>query len=104
MGPADQNLGKEAGKVCRWRHSRAPWIGSLVGYERATPAVLTFLWDTKVGEFVSLTALGGGARVEEEAKPALEEGEEGGPAPLRMYLSFVLLFISFLLFLLFLFF
>ena len=81
VGPADQNLGKEAGKVCGWRHSRAPWIGSLVGYERATPAVLTFLWDTKVGEFVSLAALGGGAGVEEEAEQALEEGEEGRLAP-----------------------
>ena len=69
------------GKVCGWRHPRAPRISSPFGDERATPAVLTFLRDTKVGEFVSLAALGGGAGVEEEAEQALVEGEEGRLAP-----------------------
>ena len=51
-----------------------------------TPAVLAFLRETKVGEFVTLAALGGEREVEEE--PA-DEGEEWGPGLLRRYLSFV---------------
>ena len=58
---------------------RAPRIVALFGDERAKPAVLTFLWDTRAGEFVSLAALGGTKR----GDPA-EEEEEEGPPPLRM--------------------
>ena len=53
-------------------------IGSLFGDRRATPVVLTFQPETKVGSFVSLGALGGGRGVEQfnksrEACGKLEE-------------------------------
>ena len=57
-----------------------PRIRTLFGEERATPAVLDFLRDTKVGKFVSLAALGGDARAE-EAEPAWEESERLIPCP-----------------------
>lgn len=43
--------------------------------DEATPAVLAFLRETKVGEVVLPAALGGGRGVEEE--PVEAEGEEG---------------------------
>lgn len=48
-----------------------------------TPPVLAFLRDTRVGEFISLAALGGGREVE-EADPVEEEGEELRPPPWRL--------------------
>ena len=59
----------------------------LFGDERA---VLTFLRDTIVGEFVSLAALGGERGIED---PVEEEGEEGGQPPHRLYISFVISFV-----------
>ena len=54
--------------------------------------VLTFLRDTRVGEFVSLEALGGGCGLE-EAEPVAAE-EDG--FPLRTLFSFVLSVVLFL--------
>ena len=44
--------------------------------DRATPAVLTFLRETKVGKMINLTP-----PEEEEREEREEEGEEGGPDP-----------------------
>ena len=50
---------RDVGKACGWKHPRAPRIGMLFVDERATLGVLTFLRDTKAGDFVALEALGG---------------------------------------------
>ena len=65
-------LYKSVGKACGWKHPRAPAVRALFQGERASPAALTFLWGTKVGEMVLLAALGGrrgmGDQAEVEAK------------------------------------
>ena len=80
MGGAAQEDVERGGEGLWVRHPTAPRIGKHFGDERATLAVLAFLRDTKVGEFVSLAALGGGAGGE-EGEPAGEEGEEEGSPP-----------------------
>ena len=62
---------------------KAPRIKTLFEKEEATPARLTFLWETEVGEMVSLAALGGRRGAEED--PVGAEGEEGGRPQIRMY-------------------
>ena len=47
----------------------------LFGDERVTPAVLTFLRETKVGDFAALAALEGERMVDVEPR---EEGKERG--------------------------
>ena len=85
--PQARTLWRSVGKACGWEHSRAPRVGTLLGDERATSAVLTSFRDTKVGEFISLGVLGGGRGVETD--PVGLEGEEGSPLPpVRMLFSF----------------
>ena len=78
-GAAQNDARREVGKACGWRHPRAPRIEKLFGDERATPAVLAFLRDTKVGKFVSLAALG---REQMEGRQIQRrKRERRGPAP-----------------------
>ena len=79
-------------KDCEWESSRAPSARLLFRDERATPALLDFLEDTRVGRMPGLALMG---KVGEESDleeivlwPAEEEGsgsgsggEEGGPGP-----------------------
>ena len=46
--------------------------------------VLTFLWESKVGQIVVLTVLGGGRMGD-----LVLEGKEEGRPPVRLYLSFI---------------
>ena len=78
------------GKACEWKHPRAPTVRLLFRDERATPAVLQFLRDTKVGRVVTLPPRkeeGEWEGLEEtELWPEAEKGqgrwsEEGGPGP-----------------------
>ena len=69
----------------------APAVRTLFQDEGATPASLR---ETKVGEMVSLAALGGGRGMEDLA---VVEGEDGGPPPLDA-VSFLLSLFVFLLF------
>ena len=75
-----------AGRACGWKYPRAPRISLLFGDERATPAVLTFLRDTKV---VPLEALGGGRGVGGGGGPSGGGGRGGGRPPLFLRLSLV---------------
>ena len=52
-----KKLWRSVGKVCEWKHPRAPSVRLLFQDERATPAVLTFLRETKVGRVVILAPL-----------------------------------------------
>ena len=69
-------------KLCDWQGPRAPDMRLLFNDVRATPAVLSFLRDTKVGKMISLEPQeergeeGSGEDGEDG-----EEGEEGGPGP-----------------------
>ena len=65
-----QELWKEVGKRCGWKHLKTPRIALLFNDERATKAVLSFLRRTKVRQMVTIGPRGG----EDE-----EEGEEEGP-------------------------
>ena len=92
-------LWKEVGKACQWKHPRAPTVRLLFQDERATPAVLSFLRDTKVGRITS-REVPAGVEWEEldegiELWPAEdvgrdEEGGEGGPGPPWAKVSFPL--------------
>ena len=53
-----------------------PAVRAMFGDQRATPAVLTFLGDTRVGRMVSLAPRGEIGWEEDSS-----EGEEGGPGP-----------------------
>ena len=55
-----KELWKSIGKACEWKHPRAPTAGPLFRDERATPAVLQLLRDTKVGSMVALASRGEG--------------------------------------------
>lgn len=46
---------KSVWKACGWEHPRAPPDRMVFQADRATPAVLTFLWETKVGRMIRLT-------------------------------------------------
>ena len=48
---------KSIGKACEREHPRAPSVRLLFQVDRATPAVLTFLVEAKVGKMVSLASL-----------------------------------------------
>ena len=47
--PQIQELWKDVGKRCGWKHPRAPRMALLFNDERATKAVLSFLRETKAG-------------------------------------------------------
>ena len=83
----------------------APLVRRLFGDERAAPAILEFLENTRVGKMPGRVLLAGGPDLEEEdlERRSLqvlgEEGEQGRVRarkrmdrahPLRMYLSYVL--------------
>ena len=76
-------------KDCGWETRRAPSVRLLFGDERATPALLEFLGDTRVGQMPGL-ALFGAERVEErldevelwpQAGGDRKPGEDDGPGP-----------------------
>ena len=70
-------MSKSAGKPCGWKHPRAPSFRVLFQHDRATPAVLTLLRETKFGRMTSLHP----GEEEREGGIAEEEGVEGGPGP-----------------------
>ena len=84
-----RKLWKKVGKACGWENPRAPSARLLSQGERATPVVLEFLRETKVGKIVTL------AQMEEVDEKELEEiefrpldgeggwreGDEGRPGP-----------------------
>ena len=57
-----------------WKRPRAPSLRSMFDDVRVTPAVLTFLRDTRVGRIISLAP----REDEEEGEEEDSEGEEGG--------------------------
>lgn len=65
-----KELWKSVGKACEWKHPRAPAVRLLFRDERATPAVLQFLQDTKVGRMATRSP-----REEEGEWEGLEEAE-----------------------------
>ena len=84
------------GKAYRWKHPRAPSIRALFWEEKATAAVLHSPWETQVGHFVLIAALGGGRGVEHlaEEEGGREAGRGGGRTDKEYslflgYLSFV---------------
>ena len=56
-----------------------PSVRAMFGDQRAIPAVLTFLRDTRVGRMFSLAPRG--ENWWEEDEDSESEGEEGGPGP-----------------------
>ena len=87
--PEIKKLWKEVGKACEWKHPR-PTVRLLFNDDRATPAVLDFLRDTRVGRVFTPAALEEGeedGQEEIELRPWEgefswnENGEEGGPGP-----------------------
>ena len=76
-GPQIQELWKDVGKRCGWRHPKAPRMALLFDDDRATKAVLSFLRVTKVGQMVTIPP----RDREEEREEDEVEGEEGGPGP-----------------------
>ena len=97
LGPPDKEALERCHEGLRVEIPRDTWVSALFGDERATPAVPAFLQDTKLGEFVSLAALGGGTGVE-GAEPAAERERRWGQAARRMYISFVFSWCTFFLF------
>ena len=75
--PQIQELWKEVGKRCGWKHPRAPRMALLFKDERATKAVLSFLRKTRDGQMITIPPRDG----ETEREEAEVEGEEGGPGP-----------------------
>ena len=72
---------KRVERDCEWGGLRAPSVCLLFGYVRATPAVLEFLEDTRVGRMPGRVLLAGGldASGEDlEVMWALEEEEGSG--------------------------
>ena len=93
MGPRDQGLWQRVEADCEWLGPRAPTVRALFGNPRATPALLEFLDNTRVGRMPSQIQLrGGGERNEEDLEvveleaPEEDDGmeeseEEDGPGP-----------------------
>ena len=67
---------KRIGRLCEKRGPVTTSVRAMFGDQRATPAVLTFLRDTRVGRMVSGTPRG-----EEWGEEEDSEGEEAGPDP-----------------------
>lgn len=79
-------LWKRVERLCEWGRPRAPAVRLLFDDVRATPAVLSFLRDTRVGKMVSLGPLcrdsrGSPGRVLWEDAVSEEEVEEDGQDP-----------------------
>lgn len=64
-----------AERLCEWKRPRAPSVRAMFDDVRATPAVLTFLRDTRVGRMISMAPREGEGGEEDS------EGQEGGPGP-----------------------
>ena len=74
--PQSRAMWKSVGKACRWKHPPAPPVRMLFQDDRAAPAVLSFLRETRVGKMAKM------AHPEEEVgEEREEEGEEGSPGP-----------------------
>ena len=71
---------KRIGRLCEKRGPVTPSVRAMFGDQRATPEVLTFLRDTRVGKMISLAPRGENLWEEEEGSSE-SEGEEGGPGP-----------------------
>ena len=92
-GPEIKRLWKRAEGNCEWGGPRAPSVRLLFRDARATPALLEFLEDTRVGRMPGRILLAGGPDLDEEEMegvelwaPEEEEGsdiseEEDGPGP-----------------------
>ena len=77
---------EESWKACERKHPRAPSIKTLFQGDRAAPAVLTFLRETKVGRMITLAppdSEEGGRRRVGRARP------ENAPFPLFFVHSFL---------------
>ena len=85
-------LWKRAGRLCEWKEPRAPEVRLLFDDVQASPAVLIFLRDTRVGR-IAPRALRG-RRVGEDGREVDREGEEGRGVHFFLRLPFVLLFPS----------
>ena len=70
---------KRIERLCGKRGLVAPSVRATFNDPRATPAVLTFLRDTRVGRMFSLAPRG--ENWCEEGEDSESEGEEGGPGP-----------------------
>ena len=79
-------------KDCKWEPPRAPSARLLFRDERATPALLDSLEDTRVGRMPRLALMGKVGEesdleeivlwpAEEEGSGSGSDGEEGGPGP-----------------------
>ena len=73
---------KRSERLCEWKRPQAPSVRGMFQDQRATPAVLTFLRDTKIGRMVSVTP-----RWDEWGRTAKER--RPGRARPRMYFPFV---------------
>ena len=67
---------KRIRRLCERRGPVTPSVQAMFGDQRATPAVLTFLRDTRVGRMTSVTPPG-----EEWWGKDDSEGEESGQGP-----------------------
>ena len=82
-----QELWKEVGRFCGWKHPKALRMALLFKDEKATKAVLSFLCKTRVGQMVTTPPRDGGGEEEgQEGRYAIgtrdkAEAEEGGPGP-----------------------
>ena len=77
--PQIQELWKQVGKRCGWKHPRAPRVALFFDDERATKAALSFLRKPRVGQAITIPPRDGGG--EEEREENEVDGEEGGPGP-----------------------
>ena len=87
--PETRRLWQRGRRDCDWESPKAPSVSLLSRDARATPAVLEFLEDTRVGKIPGLALFG-----EQDEEPELEielwseegegpgsENEEDGPGP-----------------------
>lgn len=94
MAPEIRRLWQRVEIDCEWPGPRAPRVRMLFGDPRATPDLLEFLADTRVGRMPSQIQLRGGwvedmdgletielEAPEEGAEASEESEEEDGPAP-----------------------
>ena len=84
--PQIKELWKDVGYLCGWKHPRAPRMALLFGDKRATRAVLSFLWKTKVGKMVTIPPRGEAGEEGEEGsgeKRVEAPGRKGGQGPHR---------------------
>ena len=92
--PQIKRLWRRVGKGCEWESPRAPAV-RLLWDAMAVDAVVEFLESTRVGCSTMVRMLG---LREVEGLASGYEGEEGGPGPQGLHISFVLSFNSSLFF------